>query len=64
MEDPGRLADVVASYINLKIEDYQKILETFDFYERLETLHKILQEEIELLKIEDKINREGKKTDK
>lgn len=61
IEDPGRLADVVASYINLKIEDYQKILETFDFYERLETLHKILQEEIELLKIEDKINERVKK---
>ncbi len=55
IEDPGRLADVIASYINLKIESHQKILETFDFYERLEELHKILQEEIELLKIEEKL---------
>src|SRR5699024_12419890 len=35
IEDPGRLADVIASYIHLKLEDNQKILETFDFYERL-----------------------------
>src|SRR5690606_16446229 len=37
-------------------ETHQKILETFDFYERLEVLHKILVEEIEILKIEEKIN--------
>ncbi|QQY79318.1 ATP-dependent proteinase [Keratinibaculum paraultunense] len=61
IEDPGRLADIVASYINLKVEDNQKILETFDFYERLVVLHKILQEEIELLKIEEKINQRVQK---
>ncbi|WP_025640217.1 endopeptidase La [Schnuerera ultunensis] len=61
IDDPGRLADVIASYINLKIENHQKILETFNFYERLEELHKILQEEIELLRIEEKINQRVKK---
>ena len=61
IEDPGRLADVIASFIHFKIEDHQRILETFDFYERLEVLHRILQEEIELLKIEEKINRRVKK---
>ena len=60
IEDPGRLADVIASYINLKIEEHQEILETFDFYKRLEVLHRLLQEEIELLKIEDKINKRVK----
>ena len=61
IEDPGRLADVIASYINFKIENHQKILETTDIYERLEKLHQILQEEIELLKIEEKINQRVKK---
>ena len=61
IEDPGRLADVIASYLVLKPEDEQRILETFDIYERLEVLHGILQEEIELLKIEDKINQRVKK---
>ncbi|NLV88749.1 MAG: endopeptidase La [Tissierellia bacterium] len=61
IDDPGRLADVIASYIHLKLEDDQKILETFDLYERLELLHKILQEEIEVLKIEEKINQRVRK---
>ena len=61
IEDPGRLADVIASYIYLKPEDDQKILESFDFYERLELLHIMLQEEIEVLKIEDQINQRVKK---
>ncbi|MEW8973097.1 MAG: endopeptidase La [Tissierellaceae bacterium] len=61
IDDPGRLADIIASYVFLKSEDDQKILEAFDFYERLELLHGILQKEIELLKIEDKINQRVKK---
>lgn len=61
IDDPGRLADVISSYIFLKQEDDQKILETFDFYERLENLHGILKKEIELLRIEDKINQRVKK---
>ncbi|WP_422484418.1 endopeptidase La [Gudongella sp. DL1XJH-153] len=61
IEDPGRLADVIASYIFLKQEDDQKILQSFDFFERLESLHEILQKEIELLRIEEKINQRVKK---
>lgn len=61
IEDPGRLADVIASYIFLKQEDDQKILQTFDFFQRLEILHEILQREIELLRIEEKINQRVKK---
>lgn len=61
IEDPGRLADVIASYIFLKQEDNQKVLDTLNFYERLEVLHGVLQEELELLKIEDKINQRVKK---
>lgn len=61
IKDPGRLVDIIASYIYLNIEDNQKILETFDFLERLEVLHGILQQEIEVLEIEDKINERVKK---
>ncbi len=61
IEDPGRFADVIASYIFLKQEDDQSILETFNISERLEILHKILQAEIELLRIEDKINQRVRK---
>ncbi|MCG4583457.1 LON peptidase substrate-binding domain-containing protein, partial [Anaerosalibacter bizertensis] len=61
IEDPGRFADVIASYIYLKEEENQKILEAFNFYERLEILHGILQKEIEILKIEEQINQRVKK---
>lgn len=61
IEDPGRLVDIIASYVFLKPEDDQKILETFNFIERLEVLHGILQEEIELLKIEEEINQRVKR---
>ncbi len=61
IEDPGRLADVIASYIFLKQEDDQKILQTFDFFQRLEILHEILRREIELLRIEERINQRVKK---
>ncbi|WP_425475070.1 endopeptidase La [Anaeromonas gelatinilytica] len=56
INEPGRLADVISSYIQLDQEDKQKILEAFNPYERLEILHVILKEEIEVLEIEEEIN--------
>jgi len=41
--DPGRLADLVASNLKLKVEESQKILEVFDPIERLETVSDHLQ---------------------
>lgn len=61
IEDPARLCDVIASYIQLKMDDHFEILEALDVYDRLEKLHIILRKEIELLKIEDKINKKVKR---
>lgn len=61
IEEPGRLADVIASYILLTLENKQKILEAFHPYKRLETLQIILKEEIEILKLEEKISQRVKK---
>ncbi|WP_026894218.1 endopeptidase La [Clostridiisalibacter paucivorans] len=61
IKEPGRLADVISSYIHLKPDNKQKILEAFDPYKRLEVLHIILEEEIEVLQIEDKISNRVKK---
>src|SRR5699024_8149975 len=38
IENPGRLADMISSYIYLKTEDNQKVLEALDLYDRLEIL--------------------------
>src|SRR3954454_1527278 len=47
--DSGRLADLVASNLGLKVSDAQSILETTDSVERLKKVHEILSKEIEVL---------------
>lgn len=61
IDEPGRLADVIASHLPLKIEDKQRILETIDVRERLETLLNILNDEREVLELERKISQRVKK---
>lgn len=56
LEEPGRLADVIASHLNLKLVDKQAILEAFNIQERLELLCEILAREKEILELERKIN--------
>ncbi|ABR47284.1 ATP-dependent protease La [Alkaliphilus metalliredigens QYMF] len=61
IEEPGRLADTIASNMALKPPQKQEILEAFNPKERLETLYRILLEEIEILQIEQTINTRVKK---
>ncbi|MGF7057441.1 endopeptidase La [Brassicibacter mesophilus] len=61
IQEPGRLADVIASYLYLSPENKQKILEALHPYKRLEALQIILKEEIEILKLEEKIGQRVKK---
>jgi ATP-dependent Lon protease len=56
VEDPGRLADIIAAHLNLKIEEKQDILEAVSFRERLEVLCGFLVKEIEILEMERKIH--------
>jgi len=53
---PGRLADIITSHLDIKIEDKQDILETIDTDERLEKVNAIIANEIEILLIEQDIN--------
>lgn len=61
IEEPGRLADVIASHLTLKIKDKQMILEAFDLKVRLQTLLNILSDEQEVLELERKINQRVRK---
>lgn len=61
IKNPDKLADVLASYIYLKHEHKQILLETFDPYERLEKLNGYLAKEIKVLQIEDEISELVKK---
>ncbi|MDN5293035.1 MAG: ATP-dependent Lon protease [Eubacteriales bacterium] len=56
LEDPGRLADVIASQMTLKVEEKQKILEAVDIKDRLEKLASIIANELEIAELERKIN--------
>ncbi|GLC31461.1 endopeptidase La [Clostridium omnivorum] len=55
VENPGRLADVISSYLMLKGEKKQELLEAYDVSERLEKLIVMINNEVDILKIERKI---------
>ncbi len=55
IEEPSRLADTVASHLNLKIEDKQGVLEVIKPTERLERVYSFMQGEVEVLQVEKKI---------
>lgn len=60
LDDPGRLADLVASNLGLKTEQAQEILEIMDPVQRLKRVSDILSREIELLMVQQKIQTEAR----
>ena len=55
IDSPGKLADLVASNLNLKVEDAQAILETTDTVERLTRVNDLLARELDLSTVQAKI---------
>jgi len=55
-DNPSRFIDTIVGYLNFKLEDYQRILETYDIYDRIVAFHEIMKREIELMSIEKQIN--------
>lgn len=62
IEEPGRLADVIASHLSLKIKDKQDILGIIHVRKRLEKVLEILSNEKEVLELERKIGQRVKKS--
>ena len=62
IEEPGRLADIVASHLPIKIQLKQEILEITDVKERLNTIISHIQDEQEVLQLEKKIGQRVKKS--
>jgi len=60
IEDPGRLADLVASNLGLKTELSQEVLEIIDPIQRLKRVSEILSRETELLTVQQKIQSEAR----
>lgn len=61
--DPGRIADLIASNMGLKVTDAQKILETLDTKERLTFVCQLLNAELEVLQAQAKIRGTGRGDD-
>jgi ATP-dependent Lon protease len=61
IEDPSKLADIVVSQINAKLDDKQKIIEITNIPERMEAIYKLMLSEIEILQVEEKIKKRVKK---
>lgn len=60
IKDAGRLADLVASNLNLHVVEAQAILETLDPMERLHRINDILSRELEILAMQNKIKSNAK----
>ena len=54
-EDPDRLADIIIINLNIENEEKQELLETIDVQERLEKVHTLLQKEINILELSNKL---------
>ncbi len=56
LEDPGRLADLTASNLELKVEEAQEVLETLDPVARLKRVNDLLGRELNLLSMQREID--------
>jgi ATP-dependent Lon protease len=61
IEDPGKLADTVASHLSLKISEKQELLETAAVSERLEKVFGYMEGEIGVLQVEKRIRNRVKR---
>jgi ATP-dependent Lon protease len=59
--DPGRLADTIAAHLPVGVEEKQALLETISPIDRLEGVARLLEGEIEKLRVDKKIHNRVKK---
>ena len=60
LEDAGRLADLCASNLDLKVEDAQSVLDIIDPVPRLRRVNDLLNKEIEVLTVQQEINTQAR----
>jgi ATP-dependent Lon protease len=61
IEEPSKLADTVASHLNLKIPEKQELLECQSVAERLEKVYGLMEGEIGVLQVEKRIRNRVKR---
>src|SRR5918912_1438481 len=60
LDEPGRLADLAASNLELKVEDAQSVLYIADTTARLRRVNDLLNKEIEVLTVQQEINTQAR----
>jgi ATP-dependent Lon protease len=60
LDDAGRLADLAASNLELKVEDAQSVLDIADTTTRLHRVNELLNKEIEVLTVQQEINTQAR----
>ncbi|MBI5344238.1 MAG: endopeptidase La [Deltaproteobacteria bacterium] len=60
INNPGRMADLVASNLGLRLEDAQSVLETLDPIQRLGRVTEFLQKELQVSQMQSKIQSQAK----
>jgi ATP-dependent Lon protease len=60
IDSPGALADLAVSYMDVKPEEKQEILETVDIAARMEKVSKLLAQRIEVLRLSAEIGKQTK----
>jgi ATP-dependent Lon protease len=60
VEEPGRLADLTAANLELKVKEGQRILEIIPPFERLKKVYELLTKELEMLDVQSRITSEAK----
>ncbi len=60
IDEPGVLADIVASNLNIPPDEKQDLLETFNTHERMQKVIALLNKEIQVLELSNKIQTEVK----
>ncbi|HEV8591552.1 MAG TPA: endopeptidase La [Pyrinomonadaceae bacterium] len=60
LDDAGRLADLSASNLELKVEDGQSVLDIFEPVHRLRRVNDLLNKEIDVLTVQQEINTQAR----
>ncbi|MCR3759490.1 endopeptidase La [Clostridium felsineum] len=55
IKEPGKFADIVSSYLIIKQEQKQEVLDNIDEIERLESVLEVLKDELQILELERNI---------
>ncbi|MBN2254497.1 MAG: LON peptidase substrate-binding domain-containing protein, partial [Deltaproteobacteria bacterium] len=61
IDEPAKMADVAVSYLTIKLEEKQRILEITEVAHRLEKIYGMIISETEVLEVEERIKRRVKK---